>query len=31
MVAEVNPQALRGLPKGIVANPNCTAWRRCRC
>jgi aspartate-semialdehyde dehydrogenase len=25
VVAEVNPQALRRLPKGIVANPNCTA------
>jgi aspartate-semialdehyde dehydrogenase len=23
-VAEVNPSALRTLPKGIVANPNCT-------
>jgi aspartate-semialdehyde dehydrogenase len=25
VVAEVNPQALRSIPKGIVANPNCTA------
>jgi aspartate-semialdehyde dehydrogenase len=25
VVAEVNPQALRAIPKGIVANPNCTA------
>jgi aspartate-semialdehyde dehydrogenase len=25
VVAEVNPQALRTIPKGIVANPNCTA------
>ncbi|WP_159977715.1 MULTISPECIES: aspartate-semialdehyde dehydrogenase [unclassified Novosphingobium] len=24
VVAEVNPQALANLPKGIVANPNCT-------
>jgi aspartate-semialdehyde dehydrogenase len=24
VVAEVNPQALRNIPKGIVANPNCT-------
>jgi aspartate-semialdehyde dehydrogenase len=24
VVAEVNPGALRSLPKGIVANPNCT-------
>ena len=24
VVAEVNPEALRSLPKGIVANPNCT-------
>ncbi|MFO1082501.1 MAG: aspartate-semialdehyde dehydrogenase [Reyranellaceae bacterium] len=24
VVAEVNPQALRRMPKGIVANPNCT-------
>src|SRR5262249_5335449 len=24
VVAEVNPQALRKIPKGIVANPNCT-------
>jgi len=24
VVAEVNPDALRDLPKGIVANPNCT-------
>jgi len=24
VVAEVNPEALRNLPKGIVANPNCT-------
>ena len=24
VVAEVNPQALKHLPKGIVANPNCT-------
>jgi len=24
VVAEVNPHALRRLPKGIVANPNCT-------
>jgi aspartate-semialdehyde dehydrogenase len=24
VVAEVNPQALRVIPKGIVANPNCT-------
>ncbi|KQM22105.1 aspartate-semialdehyde dehydrogenase [Novosphingobium sp. Leaf2] len=24
VVAEVNPQALADLPKGIVANPNCT-------
>ncbi|MEG3148900.1 aspartate-semialdehyde dehydrogenase [Sphingomonas sp. ZT3P38] len=24
VVAEVNPQALRHIPKGIVANPNCT-------
>jgi len=24
VVAEVNPQALRSIPKGIVANPNCT-------
>jgi aspartate-semialdehyde dehydrogenase len=24
VVAEVNPQALRTLPKGIIANPNCT-------
>ncbi|MCX6524317.1 MAG: aspartate-semialdehyde dehydrogenase [Actinobacteria bacterium] len=24
VVAEVNPQALKILPKGIVANPNCT-------
>ncbi|GLQ96758.1 aspartate-semialdehyde dehydrogenase [Dyella mobilis] len=24
VVAEVNPQALRTIPKGIVANPNCT-------
>jgi len=24
VVAEVNPSALRSLPKGIVANPNCT-------
>lgn len=24
VVAEVNPQALRAMPKGIVANPNCT-------
>jgi hypothetical protein len=27
VVAEVNTQALRCLPKGIVANPNCTAWQ----
>jgi aspartate-semialdehyde dehydrogenase len=25
VVAEVNPQALAVLPKGIIANPNCTA------
>lgn len=25
VVAEVNPHALRTIPKGIVANPNCTA------
>jgi len=24
VVAEVNPEALAGIPKGIVANPNCT-------
>lgn len=24
VVAEVNPEALQNLPKGIVANPNCT-------
>ena len=24
VVAEVNPHALRSIPKGIVANPNCT-------
>ncbi|OJU16289.1 MULTISPECIES: aspartate-semialdehyde dehydrogenase [unclassified Sphingomonas] len=24
VVAEVNPEALRELPKGIIANPNCT-------
>ncbi len=24
VVSEVNPEALRSLPKGIVANPNCT-------
>ncbi len=24
VVAEVNPHALRDLPKGIIANPNCT-------
>jgi aspartate-semialdehyde dehydrogenase len=24
VVAEVNPHALRAIPKGIVANPNCT-------
>jgi len=24
VVAEVNPQALQSIPKGIVANPNCT-------
>ena len=24
VVAEVNPNALRSIPKGIVANPNCT-------
>lgn len=24
VVAEVNPEALRAIPKGIVANPNCT-------
>ncbi|WP_110207843.1 aspartate-semialdehyde dehydrogenase [Nocardioides daejeonensis] len=24
VVAEVNPEALREIPKGIVANPNCT-------
>jgi aspartate-semialdehyde dehydrogenase len=24
VVAEVNPEALRSIPKGIVANPNCT-------
>lgn len=24
VVSEVNPQALRAIPKGIVANPNCT-------
>ncbi|MES1199490.1 MAG: aspartate-semialdehyde dehydrogenase [Pseudomonadota bacterium] len=24
VVSEVNPQALRNIPKGIVANPNCT-------
>lgn len=24
VVAEVNPHALRALPKGIIANPNCT-------
>jgi aspartate-semialdehyde dehydrogenase len=24
VVAEVNPEALRTIPKGIVANPNCT-------
>jgi aspartate-semialdehyde dehydrogenase len=24
VVAEVNPDALRSIPKGIVANPNCT-------
>jgi aspartate-semialdehyde dehydrogenase len=24
VVAEVNPEALRDLPRGIVANPNCT-------
>ena len=24
VVAEVNPHALRSMPKGIVANPNCT-------
>ena len=24
VVAEVNPEALRSMPKGIVANPNCT-------
>ncbi len=24
VVAEVNPEALRNIPKGIVANPNCT-------
>jgi len=24
VVSEVNPQALKSLPKGIVANPNCT-------
>jgi len=25
VVSEVNPQALHAIPKGIVANPNCTA------
>jgi aspartate-semialdehyde dehydrogenase len=25
VVAEVNPHALRHMPKGIIANPNCTA------
>ncbi|WP_291795624.1 aspartate-semialdehyde dehydrogenase [Brevibacterium sp.] len=24
VVSEVNPEALRNLPKGIIANPNCT-------
>ncbi|MBA4759540.1 aspartate-semialdehyde dehydrogenase [Sphingosinicella sp.] len=24
VVAEVNPEALRDIPKGIIANPNCT-------
>lgn len=24
IVTEVNPEAARGLPKGIIANPNCT-------
>src|SRR5205823_605762 len=24
VVPEVNPEALAGIPKGIVANPNCT-------
>ncbi|MEA2702916.1 MAG: aspartate-semialdehyde dehydrogenase, partial [Actinomycetota bacterium] len=24
VVSEVNPEALRSIPKGIVANPNCT-------
>jgi hypothetical protein len=31
VVAEVNPDALRLRPKGIVANPNCTTMPRCRC
>ena len=25
VVSEVNPEALRRIPKGIVANPNCAA------
>jgi aspartate-semialdehyde dehydrogenase len=25
VVSEVNPEALKSIPKGIVANPNCTA------
>ena len=24
IVAEVNPEAVRNAPKGIIANPNCT-------
>ena len=27
VVAEVNPHALRTIPMGIVANPNCTTMR----
>ena len=30
VVAEVNPDALADLPKGIVANPNCTTMAACR-
>jgi len=31
VVPEVNAHALRSIPKGIVANPNCTTMPPCRC
>jgi aspartate-semialdehyde dehydrogenase len=31
IVSEVNAHLLDSIPKGIVANPNCTTRPPCRC